>query len=117
MKLDINVSKTITVNTGNYSSIKPSVSITAKDIDIQNVKDTYKRVSNLVSNLLYEETIDMCDNSNTIQEVGIDHFIESYEHLKNDIKKENEKIINELMKVSSGVFTAADMEQMLKNNE
>jgi hypothetical protein len=117
MKLDINVSKTITVNTGNYSSIKPSVSITAKDIDVQNIKDTYKKISNLVSNLLYEETIDMCDNSNTIQEVGIDHFIESYEHLKNDIKNENENIINELMKVNSGMFTAADMEKLIKSNE
>jgi len=115
MKLDINVSKTITVNTGNYSSVKPSVSITVKDVDVQHIKNVHKKVSDLVSNLLYEETVDMCDNSKTIQEVGIDHFLSSYEHLKNDIANENEKIINELMNISSGVFTAADMEKMLKN--
>jgi hypothetical protein len=36
VKLDITVGKKMTINTGNYSSIQPSISITAKDVDIEN---------------------------------------------------------------------------------
>ena len=101
MKLDINISKTITINTGNYNSIKPTVSINAKDIDINNTEKVYKILSSLIGNLLYIETIEMCDNSKSIQEIGIKNFIKSSNSMIESIKIENEEMIEKLKNINN----------------
>lgn len=96
MKLDVSVSKTITINTGNYSSVKPSVSLTAKDIDISQIKNVYKNLQIIADGMLYEETYSLCDNIQTIKDVGIEHFLDSYKHMNQDIKNETNEAIKEL---------------------
>lgn len=44
-KIDFTISRDATINTGNYSSIKPSVTITVKDVDSKDVTSKYKEVT------------------------------------------------------------------------
>jgi len=57
MKVDINVSRTLTINTGNYESIKPSVSLTVKDVDNDKVSDVYLSLETALSGLLKMEIL------------------------------------------------------------
>ena len=40
MKLDLTLGKSLTINTGNYSSIKPEVSITLNGIELDNLEES-----------------------------------------------------------------------------
>jgi hypothetical protein len=57
MKVDINVSRTLTINTGNYESIRPSVSLTVKDVDNDKVSDVYLSLETALSGLLKMEIL------------------------------------------------------------
>ncbi len=50
--VDITVSRTLTINTGNYGSIKPSVSMTIKDIESQKVGDAYLALEDVLSGMI-----------------------------------------------------------------
>ncbi len=113
MKLDISVSKTITINTGNYSSVKPSVTVTAKEVDVLKFKEVSEKISNITDILLHFEAVSLCDTINTIQEVGIDHLINSHEQIKDDMNNELENDLKFLIESESTTFSAADMEKML----
>ncbi len=111
MKLDVTVSKTITINTGNYSSAKPSVSLTIKDVDISSLKNVYENLQKIADGMLYEETYSLCDNVKTIKDVGVDHFLDSYEQMNQDIKNETNEAMEELKKISftSGLDEITDI--------
>jgi len=52
MKTDITLSKKATINTGNYSSITPSVSLTLKDVDITQIERAYEDL-NVISAVFF----------------------------------------------------------------
>ena len=69
-KIDITLSRDMTVNAGNYSSIKPSVSITIKDVDSKNTVKTYKALSSIMDSLMMLETVCLSDEMEAVQKMG-----------------------------------------------
>lgn len=67
MKTDVNLSLSMTVNMGNYSSIKPGVSMTLKDVDIDKVDQSYSALSKIISELFKIETANAIDEYNGIR--------------------------------------------------
>lgn len=67
---DITLSREQTVNTGNYSNVKPNVSITLKDVDTGSFEDKYGKLSNLVSCLLSYETKTALEEINMVSPVN-----------------------------------------------
>lgn len=74
MKLDITVSKQMTINTGNYSSVRPSVTVTAKDVDSTKFEDAYQSLSCLVSNLFKFEAAGDIAMDTEIKRSGVGEF-------------------------------------------
>jgi len=95
-KMDISISRDATYNTGNYSSIKPSVTITIKDIDANDVLDKYKKASLVLDLLLMKETIALGNEMGSAQELGYKKYVAQLESADDNIM--NETKINELLK-------------------
>jgi hypothetical protein len=73
-KIDINVSRDMTINTGNYSSIKPSISITLKDVDVKDVDVAYSNISEVLDDLMMLETVALSNEMESIQEMNYKEY-------------------------------------------
>ena len=76
-KIDITVNQKMTINTGNYSSISPSVSITIKDVYAEDVENVYKDVQNITNAFLIKEIAGLSLLQNSIKQVGINKLIDN----------------------------------------
>jgi len=90
-KMDIVIGRSLTIATGNYSSIKPSISITLKDIEEQNITKEYMRLSELADALIALEIIKMGTEMMTISDNGFGAYLRI-------LLKKSEKLENELRK-------------------
>jgi hypothetical protein len=86
-KMDIEISRSMTINAGNFNAFKPTVSIVLHEIDVKNLKPIYDRISDIVDSLLAKEIMKLHDEISTIQKIGIDKYCA-------ELKKQ-ENIINE----------------------
>jgi len=93
-KCDVTVSKKMTINTGNYSSIQPSVSITMKDVYVENIDETYKDIDLITSVLLIEEIESLTETQDDLQKMGIKDFLGKIDvdAMKADLKEAIEKL-------------------------
>lgn len=87
-KCDVTVKKQMTINTGNYSSIQPSVSITMKDVYIENIEEIYKDIELITSVLLIEEIESLNDTQDDIKKLGTNNFLDgiNIDDMKADLK-------------------------------
>ena len=69
-KIDLTIGRTLTVNTGNYQSVKPSVAITLKDVDVDNADEIGATLSNLVEELIKIETVKATGQIKEIEKEG-----------------------------------------------
>jgi hypothetical protein len=53
MKIDVTVSKKFTINTGDFSSIQPNVSLTMKDVEAENVIEAHTLLETIVDGLFH----------------------------------------------------------------
>ena len=74
MKVDISVSRTLTINTGNYESIKPTVSLTVKDVDNDKVSDVYLSIETALTGLLKMEVLACKQEMDTKNSNGLDSY-------------------------------------------
>ena len=56
-KVDVTISKNVTINTGNYQSIRPSISITVHDVDSSNLERATQVLSEFTEDLLRLEVV------------------------------------------------------------
>ncbi len=73
-KIDIVVSRDLTINCGNYTSIKPSISLTVKDVEDIDIADTYKKMSDKLSTLLAVEIVALSNEMESAQEMGYKQY-------------------------------------------
>ena len=88
-KVDITLGRDMTINAGNYSSIKPSVVVTIHDIEENEVDVQYNRLSDLVDALLAKEILKMSDEMATIQESNLNLY---HRTLKENVEQLDEEI-------------------------
>ena len=72
--MEINVSKKTTFNTGNYSSITPSVSLTLSDIDVRLVKEIHADLNVIATALFIEEFYTISGLQDEVKKLGITEF-------------------------------------------
>jgi len=94
MKADINISKKMTINTGNYSSIQPSVSITLKDVDMENYNECMNNLSVILDTLFTVNLMEHAEYQQVIKDHGLNKVLNSINQEK--MKIETEKAIKKL---------------------
>lgn len=78
-KMDITIGSKMTINTQNYSSIQPSVSLTIKDVTLDKVIETKKHMNNILSIFMTEEIKDLSDMMETIKVHGLKEVLKKYD--------------------------------------
>ena len=69
-KCDITIGKQMTLNTGNYTSIRPSVSMTLKDVDVDNIGKISDNLTTLLNMYLEREILMLQGTKNNIDHHG-----------------------------------------------
>lgn len=94
MKIDLTVNKKATINSGNYSSISPSVSIAVKDVDVSQTKDIYEKLNLVTSALFLSELSIMSELQGDLKTLGLKKFFEELEveDMKNDLDEALESL-------------------------
>ncbi len=96
MQADLKIEKSLTISNGNFGSIKPTVSLTIKDVEVNNIADVYAKTSVIVENMLYLEAIQLGEESNTANTIGLKKYI-------SEMSKNKDNIFNELRAVVRSV--------------
>jgi hypothetical protein len=91
------VTRTLTINTGNYESIKPSVTLTVTDVDPDNVSDAYLAVEESLSGLISMEILNCASDGKKVSE-GIDSYCRNVNGNMAEIGANIEKSLHELTK-------------------
>lgn len=97
-KIDITIGRTMTINTGNYQSVKPTVSITLKDVDSDNLEEMNAAVGELVEQLLKIETVKATGQIKELEKEGHMGYCKTILETIDDIEtsiEENLGIINQ----------------------
>lgn len=94
MKIDVSVNKKATINTGNYSSISPSISITIKDIDTSKLEDLQEDINSVTSALFLNEMYLLSEIQNSVKIAGIRQFFEDLDigEMKKDFAESLKKL-------------------------
>lgn len=96
MKCDVTVSKKFTINTGDYSSIQPNVSITIKDVEDENVIDTHTLLETIVDGLFHIQmktdgrtmgTIKNMKFGSFLSELDEDNIMEDVKQAMDDLRR------------------------------
>lgn len=91
------MTRTLTINTGNYESIKPSVTLTVTDVDPDNVSDAYLAVEEALSGLISMEILNCASDGKKVSE-GIDVYCRNVNGNMPEIGANIEKSLHELTK-------------------
>jgi len=96
MKTDITLSKKATINTGNYSSITPSVSLTLKDVDISQIERAYQDLNTITAVFFLAEYRVMAELQEDTKKLGISKFFETLNKEREEMKIDFEDAIKNL---------------------
>jgi len=97
-KIDITIGSKMTINTQNYSSIQPSVSLTIKDVPLDKVTETKRHIDNILSIFMTEEIMELSSTMETIKTAGLKDVLKAYENpallekMKNSLQNSIEMI-------------------------
>lgn len=95
-KCDLTIGKKFTINTGNYSSVQPNVSLTIKDIPISKLMEIKEAMITIVYASFIEEAKSCCDDMRMIRNHGIKKIMEELdeEQMEEDVKEAIVKLMN-----------------------
>lgn len=96
-KVDISVTRSFTVNTGNYESVKPTVTLTVRDVDPLNVSDAYLSLEGAVSGLIKLEILASAGEMTKVSE-GLQRYCSTVYNNQAEIGKSIEENLEELNK-------------------
>ena len=84
----------MTINTGNYSSVKPSVSITIHDVDVSKIDSNHSILSEIVDNLFTMESVKLIDVDGDIKDRGVQEYSEIISSRLNDIVEDTKELLD-----------------------
>jgi len=96
MKTDITLSKKATINTGNYSSITPSVSLTLKDVDVTQIERAYHDLNTISAVFFLSEYRIMAELQEDSKKLGILKFFETLNEEREEMKTDFEDAVKNL---------------------
>ena len=96
MKMDLTISRDMTINTGNYGNIKPGVSLTIKDFDDSDLSKINEKLSDALDSVMALEIIKMMEEDGAIKDMSVKEY---YTHLlscKDQMENSLEEFHNEI---------------------
>lgn len=101
MKIKIAIQKKFTLNTQNYSSISPSLTLEIVDgVDAEKVSDAHRYLSTISDLLLHEQIEDDAKTMATIKSMGFSGYFKSLDREKMDEKFE--EVLGNLLALENG---------------
>ena len=94
-KVDVSVTRSLTINTGNYDSIKPTVTLTVKDIDPEKASDAYLYLDDAITGLMRIEILNNYGEMKRIQS-GLEVFCRNIQPKVPEIGAKVEKSLEKL---------------------
>lgn len=85
--VDISVTKTILIPTGNFGNVKPSVTLTMKDVPMNEVEDVYKQISDAADAFWALEAISLIEEEKAIKDMGHIRYMEQLKRNKASMHK------------------------------
>jgi hypothetical protein len=87
LKCDVTINRGITINAGNYESLRPDISVTFKDVDVNLLDEFYKKADDFVCDLLVLSVASLKGVKNVIDSKSFESVIEKVnENLGNELK-------------------------------
>jgi len=96
MKMDLTISRDMTINTGNYGNIKPGVTLTIKDFDGGDLSKINEKLSDALDSIMALEIIKMMEEDSAIKDMNVKAY---YAHLlscKDQMENSLEEFHNEI---------------------
>lgn len=97
-RMDITVSRSFTVNTGNYSSIKPTIDLTIKDVPIDKMSEVYLEMTSVIEGMMHNETLRCKEEMETINK-GLNRYCDGVKGRLNEIGDSVENSLKEIEKL------------------
>ena len=94
--MDITVSKKATINTQNYSSITPSVSMTLKNVEAVDIEQAYSDLNIISAVFWLSEFRLMANLQDDTKKLGITKFFETLDEDRKDMKNDFEEAVKRL---------------------
>lgn len=101
MKTDITINKSMLIAPKQFENIKPNVSITVKDVSIENLGDAQSTLNEIAEELWKLEVINQYYLYKGIKDKGLDVFCQETVDNVNDIIESLEKNQNLLIKMNN----------------
>lgn len=88
--VDVNISKKMTINTGNYSSIGPSVSFTIKDVDSEKAKEITELLDDIANIEFTKQILMLTSKMEEIKIKGLKEYVKKHLDDLSDMESEIE---------------------------
>jgi hypothetical protein len=95
-KVDVSITRTLTLNLGNYESSKPTVTLTAKDVDADKVSDAYLALDKAATGLFKMEVLATSLEHTRIKKSGLQAYCTTVAQNREQIGENVEKSLVEL---------------------
>ena len=94
MRCDVTVSKKFTINTGDFSSIQPNVSMTLKDVKLEDSIEAHTLLETIVDGLFHIQMKNDGKTMGTLKNMGFGSFLSELN--ENEIMSDIEGVMDEL---------------------
>lgn len=85
--VDITVTKAATYNTGNFGNVRPEVTVTLKDVPVENLRREYAKLTDVVNAMFAINTLELMDESNSINTVGFISYMEALHRSEREMEE------------------------------
>jgi len=99
-KIDITISRGATISLPNYRGIKPAVSITVKNIDVDKTTEVYDKVSHGLDALWGLECLSLMNELDALQQRGPVAYIEALRNAESRMMEVLERFGNEMVSMT-----------------
>lgn len=100
MNITISIGKKMTINTGNYSSVQPSVSLTVHDVPLDEVEKVHKHLDIIADGLVHEQIESDTMTMGTMKKLGIGEYFSKIN--KDQMKQVIDNSIRNIIEVNRG---------------
>jgi hypothetical protein len=95
-KVDVSLTRTLTINMGNYESAKPTVTLTAKDVDASKVDDAYLALAEVAAGMFKLEVLNISLEQAQLKKSGLQAYCKTVATNKTEIGAQIEKSLCDL---------------------
>lgn len=96
MKVTVNVGKKFVINTGNYSSVSPSVSLTIHEVPIEEVIQAHEDIDIIADFLIHKQIKDDAKTMAAMKKLGLGEYFKriNKEQMKEAVENSMNRIAN-----------------------